>query len=170
DHRIIVSEGHGSTAEPLRRERDLLWRRGIGELVPLARFGDVPVLAKPATEIASRCAEREHARSRQKMVQRFLFNGIDTKPAAPAIGGQHHPIVDPLPNETKSALAIAELAKPRTKPALNAPIRQYRPPATGIIGLGQRCDRGHASLNSEERMKRWCPSRDDSPKSSFRRK
>ena len=53
NHRIIVGERDRSASEPLRRERDLLGRRGIGELVPLARFGDVPVLAKPAAEIAS---------------------------------------------------------------------------------------------------------------------
>jgi hypothetical protein len=40
-----------------------------------------------------------------------------------------------LPNETKSALAFVELAKSRTKPAFNAPIRQLRPPSPRIIGL-----------------------------------
>jgi len=53
NHGIIVSERDRSAAEPLRRERDLLGRRSVRELVPFARFGDVPVLAKPAAEIAS---------------------------------------------------------------------------------------------------------------------
>src|SRR4029450_3291862 len=152
DHRIIVSEGHGSTAEAFSRERDLLWRRGVSKLVPLARFGDIPVLTKPAAEIASGRAEREHARARQKMVQRFLLNRIDTKPAAAAIGGQHHPIADPLPNETKSALAIVELAKPRTQSALNALIRQHRPPAARIIRLRHLCDHSRQYRSGNLRM------------------
>src|SRR5438093_5175796 len=122
NHRIIVSKRNRPAPEPLRRERDLLWRRGIGELVPLARFGDVPVLAKPAAKIAPRGAEREHACSRQKMIQRFLFNGIDTKSAAPAISRQNHSIARTLPNETEPTLTIIKFAKSRTKPALNAPI------------------------------------------------
>src|SRR2546423_9665067 len=57
DNRIIVGECDRSTAESLRCQRDLLRRRSIRELIPLARFGDVPVLAKPAPEITSRCSE-----------------------------------------------------------------------------------------------------------------
>src|SRR5213075_2169822 len=106
NHRIIVSKRNRPAPEPLRRERDLLRRRGIGELVPLARFGDVPVLTKPATEIASSRAEREHACSRQKMIQGFLFNGIDTKSAAPAISCYHHPIARTLPDKTESTLPV----------------------------------------------------------------
>src|SRR5439155_311649 len=86
-------KGNRSASELFSRKRDLLRRRSICELVPFARFGDLPVLTKPATEIASSRAKREHARARQKMVQRFLFNRIDAKPAAPAIGGERHRIL-----------------------------------------------------------------------------
>src|SRR5215831_4681794 len=106
DHRIIVSERYRSTAEPLRGECDLLRRRSIGELVPFARLGDIPVLTKPATEITSGCAEREHAASWQKVIQRFLLNRIDAKPTAPAISREHHTVPYPLPNETKAALSF----------------------------------------------------------------
>ena len=47
NYRIIVSERDRPAPEPLRSERDLFRRSGVGELVPFARFGDVPVLAKP---------------------------------------------------------------------------------------------------------------------------
>src|SRR5262245_38863891 len=63
--RIIISERDRSTAESLGRERDLLRRRQIGELVPFARLGDVPVLAKAAAKITTRCSKREHAGARQ---------------------------------------------------------------------------------------------------------
>ena len=57
DNRIIVGEGNRSAAESLCRQGDLLRRCGVGELVPLARFGDVPVLAEPTPEITSCCPE-----------------------------------------------------------------------------------------------------------------
>src|SRR5947208_3064095 len=57
NHRIIVSKRDRSAPEPLRRQRDLLGRCGICELVPFARYRDVPVLTKSAAEIASRGAE-----------------------------------------------------------------------------------------------------------------
>jgi hypothetical protein len=69
------------------------------------------------------------------MVQRFLLNRIDAKPAAPAISREHHPIVHSLPNETKSALPFVQLAKPWTQSAFNAPIRKHCPPAPVIIRL-----------------------------------
>jgi hypothetical protein len=122
-----------------------------------ASFGDVPVLAKTAAQIAARRAKREHACSRQKMVQRLLLNRIDTKSAASAVGGQHHSIPHPLTHKTKSALPVIQFAKPRTQPAFDAPVRQHHPPAcspyprqrraTGVIRLSQRCDHGRLLFN-----------------------
>jgi hypothetical protein len=71
------------------------------------------------------------------MVQRFLLNGIDTKSAAAAISREHHPVAQALAHEAESALPVIQLAKPRTQPALDAPVQQHRPPAAGIIRLPQ---------------------------------
>src|SRR5437764_13056292 len=57
DNRIIVGERDRSADELLRSQSDLLRRCRICELVPFARFGDIPVLAKPAPEITSCCSE-----------------------------------------------------------------------------------------------------------------
>src|SRR4029077_20638150 len=57
DNRIIVGECDRSTAESLRCQRDLLRRCRVGQLIPFARFGNVPVLAKSAPKITSRCSE-----------------------------------------------------------------------------------------------------------------
>src|SRR5206468_8654136 len=119
---------------------DLRGRSRLRELIPFAVFGDGPVLAKPAAEIASSRAEQQHARSRQKMIQRFLLNGVDAKPAAPAISCEHHSVTNSLPNETESALAFIEFAEPRTQPTLDPTIRQHLPPTPWIIGLSQLCD------------------------------
>jgi hypothetical protein len=69
------------------------------------------------------------------MIQRLFLDRIDTKSAAPAVGGEHHSVATALPHETKSALAIPQLAKSRAQPALNAPVRQRHPPAPRIIRL-----------------------------------
>src|SRR5881628_3136132 len=74
------------------------------------------------------------------MIQRFLLNGVDAKPAAPAISCEHHSVTNSLPNETESALAFIEFAEPRTQPALDPPIRQHLPPTPWIIGSSQLCD------------------------------
>src|SRR2546427_13139433 len=42
-----------------------------------AGLGDVPVLAKEAAHVAARRAHAENACARQKMIQRFLLDGID---------------------------------------------------------------------------------------------
>src|SRR5206468_9305245 len=108
NYRIVVSERDRATAESFRCQRDLLWRRSIGELVPLARFGDVPVLTKPAAKVASGRAEGKHARAWKKMVQRLLLNRIDAEPAAATVRGQHDSIAHALPNETESALSVVQ--------------------------------------------------------------
>src|SRR5215510_7399280 len=74
------------------------------------------------------------------MIQRLLLNRIDTEPAAPPVGGQHHSIPYPLADETKPALAFIQLAKPRTKAALDAAVREHHPPASGVIRLPQLRD------------------------------
>ena len=53
--------------------------RLIGKAVEVARLGDVPVLAELAGEIAARRAERQDGSARKKMVERLLFDRIDTE-------------------------------------------------------------------------------------------
>jgi hypothetical protein len=89
------------------------------------------------------------------MIQRFLFNWIDTESTASAISRKHHPIAHALPDKTKPALAFIELAKSRTQLAFDAPVGQHRPPSTGIIRLFRRRDhlrnisKHHANPNSQ---------------------
>jgi hypothetical protein len=56
---------NATLAHPSRSgPRDRIWRRHVGERVKLARLRDVPVLAKPAAEIAASRAERQHRYAR----------------------------------------------------------------------------------------------------------
>jgi hypothetical protein len=102
----------GSHASELHG-RSLLGRRRR-QLIPFARFADVPVLTKPAAEIAAGCAKGEHASSRQKMVKWFFLDGVDAEPAAAAIGSQDDLVIQTLSNKAETTLAFVQLAKTRT--------------------------------------------------------
>src|SRR5438132_13157779 len=69
------------------------------------------------------------------MIQRFLFNRIDTKAAAAAIGRYDNAIIHTLPYKTKAALSFVQLTKSRTKPAFDTTIRQHHPLAALAIRL-----------------------------------
>ena len=104
-------------------------------MVELARLADVPVLAEPASEIAAGGAEGQHAGAGMEMVERFLLDGINAKAAAAAIGRERHLVAGAPADETEPALALVELAEAWTEAALDAPVRQQRPPTPGVIGF-----------------------------------
>src|SRR6266566_1849936 len=93
-----------------------------------------------ATKIASRCSEREDTCPRQKMVQRLFFQLDQHKSRC-----SDHTWSTPSDHsraaaQNKIRAAPHSVCKPRTKPALDAPVWQHRPPAAGIIRLRQLCD------------------------------
>jgi hypothetical protein len=61
------------------------------------------------------------------MVQGFLFDWINGKPAGAAVTGHDNLIVQILPDETQAALVFVQLAKSRAEIALNTPIFQLVP-------------------------------------------
>src|SRR5438309_9558189 len=65
DDWIIVGEGHRSAAESVRCQCDLLRRCPIRQLVPFARLGNLPVLAKATRSeerrVGKECRSREPA-------------------------------------------------------------------------------------------------------------
>jgi len=81
NRRVVVSIGDARTAEPFGRPRDILGARALGQNVILAGLADVPVLAELAAQIAAAGSERQHRRSRQEMIERFLFHRIDAEAA-----------------------------------------------------------------------------------------
>ena len=117
---------------------DHFGRGGIGQLVELARLADVPVLAEPASEIAAGGAEGQHAGAGMEMVERFLLDGINAEAAAAAISRKRHLVADAPADETEPALALVELAEARAQAALDAAVRQLRPPTPGVVGFGHR--------------------------------
>src|SRR5207248_4666558 len=106
------------------------------------------------------------------MIQRFLFNRIDTKAAAATIGRYDNAIIHTLPNKTKAALSFVQLTKSRTKPALNTTIRQHNPPAAWVIRLfwrrDHRIDAKYSMPSSDENGAGIALSEKDAPSAKHR--
>jgi hypothetical protein len=59
------------------------------------------------------------------MVQRFLFNGINTKATRSAVGCQNDVVPFPRSHKTQSALPVTKLAKSWTHFTSNSPVRHH---------------------------------------------
>ena len=59
DDRVVVGEGDAATAPRSGARRDVLGRGRVGEGVPVARRGDVPVLAEATAQVAAGRAEAQ---------------------------------------------------------------------------------------------------------------
>src|SRR5262249_42740559 len=120
---------HATAAEGLGGVGDGFRGGLVGQGVQLAGLADVPVLAKPAAEVAAGRAKGEHRRPWQKVIERLLLDGIDAKATGAAVRGQHDLSVLASPYEAEAALAFVELAKTRAQVALGAPVLQPAPVA-----------------------------------------
>jgi len=125
---IVVSECDAAAARPRSCLRNLLRRCPIARSINVTCFGDVPILAKSATEVAASRPERQHACAGIKVIERLLLNWIDTKTRRPAVACKHHAATSCLANKTKAALPIVELALARAKVTLDPPILEGMPP------------------------------------------
>ena len=83
------------------------------------RLRNIPVLAELAGEITAGGAKRKNRRTGVEVIQRLFFNRIDAKTRGPAVGGQHHLIVNVLTYEACAALAFMQRAVTWAEVALN---------------------------------------------------
>src|SRR5665647_3244529 len=80
---IVVGIRHALAAETTCGARDGLGTRLVYQGVRLARLRDVPILAELAGKVAAGCAERQHRRAGEKVVERLLLDGVDAEAAQP---------------------------------------------------------------------------------------
>jgi hypothetical protein len=92
------------------------------------RLADAPVLAEAATEIAARGAEAQDAGAGQKMIQRFLFDGIDGKSGGCAVAQGIELAADVLADVAKAGLAVAQTTEARAQGAEDPAIFLSLPP------------------------------------------
>src|SRR5260370_14927468 len=87
------------------------------------RFRDVPVLTEEAAHVAARRAHAENARTRQKVIQRLLFDGVYLQCGRRAVSQaiEFSVLIDA--DEAKSRLAGPDVAIPRTEIAVDLPRR-----------------------------------------------
>ncbi len=113
----------------------------------LARFGDVPVLAKKAAHVAAGGSHAEDARAGKKMIERFLFDRIDlqrggrTVPEAEKFSAAIHA------DKTETGLPVMNAAMARAKKTVNAIARLRFPPARFVKRF--RVKRGAVCQNRE---------------------
>jgi hypothetical protein len=122
DDRIVVSEGDTAAAELASGTRHSVGRCRIGQRIRIARFTDIPILAKLAGKKAAGRAEREHGCARQKMKQRLLLDRIDAKAARTPIGREHELAAQVAAHEAKASLPLVHAAIARADVALHATV------------------------------------------------
>ena len=115
DHRIIVGEGNAPAAELLGRAGDRLGSRRLAQPLHLAGFGDRPVLAELAAEVAASRAEREDAGAGEEVVERLLLDRVNAEAAAPPVRGEDHAAVAVLAYEAESPRPGLELTRARAE-------------------------------------------------------
>jgi hypothetical protein len=136
DDGVVVGEGDAFAAQGLGRLRNGRRAGLILQAVHLPGFGNVPVLAELAGEIAARCAKGQDAAARIKVVQGLFLDGVHTEAGGSSIGGEHHLIAYPLTDEAGTALAVIEAAVAGTEVALDAAVLQPMPVMGGMLPFG----------------------------------
>ena len=112
------------------RGLDNIFRRGcVLEPVEFSRFGDIPVLAEFAGQVAPGGTERQHGSSGQIVVQWLLLYWIDTESRGAAVGRKHDPVILPATHEAQAALAFVKPAIARADIALDTPVFEPVPVA-----------------------------------------
>jgi hypothetical protein len=92
-------------------------------------FGDVPVLAEFAGQVAPGGTEGQHGRSGQIVVQWLLLDWIDAESRGAAVGREHDLLILPATHEAQAALTFVEPAIARADITLDPPVFEPVPVA-----------------------------------------
>src|SRR4029077_7885381 len=126
----------------LQREQGHFFRRNrLRAHLILMRFRYIPVLAKETPHVAAGRAHAEHARARQKMIQRLFFDGVDLQRGWRSITEVVELAVLIDADKAESRLAGMNVAMPGAKKAVHAPVAFRLPPARFVQGFGLLEDR-----------------------------
>src|SRR5258705_9440321 len=128
DHRIIISKGDRGDAV-FERELDDLFGPDLKALrfIELG-LADAPVLTEAAAQVATGRTEAQDFASRQKVIERFLFDGIDGEARRRSIAERVQLATDVLANIAKAGLALANATITRAKGAEDLFVGLRMPP------------------------------------------
>ena len=113
----------------------------------VARFGDVPVLAKKAAHVAAGGSHAEDARAGKKMIERFFFDRIDLQRGGRTIAEAEKFSAAIHADKTEAGLPVMDAAMTRAKKTVNAIARLRFPPARFVKRF--RVKRGAVFQNRE---------------------
>src|SRR5690242_4675504 len=99
----------------------MVGRRDVARVLVDLRLADVPVLAKLAAEVATRGAERQHARPGQEVVQRLLLDRVDREARRPPVARAPEPAAVVLANVAEPRLPFADETVARAERAEQLP-------------------------------------------------
>ena len=89
------------------------------------------ILTELAAKIATGGSKRKHARAWIEVIQRFLFDRVDTETGALAVRRKHHFAIAILTDETEPSVTRFQTAGSRAKIADHAIPLDLVPPASG---------------------------------------
>ncbi len=128
DGGFVIGEGERGAFVSASKEGNFFGRDMPGMNLVVMRLGDIPVLTKEATHVATGGAQAEDARAGKKVIERLLFDGIDLKRGGRGIAEtvQLSVLVDSDVAET--GLAWANVAMAGAEVTVNAIVRFGIPP------------------------------------------
>src|ERR1700682_1807530 len=134
DGRFVISESNRLATVLEGKQRHIFRRNALRAHLILPRLGNVPVLAEKTPHVAARGAHAEHPAARQKMAQRFFFDGINLQRSRRAVAQAIKLAPAIHANEAKPSLPSMYVAMTRTKVAVHSAARLSFPP-TGLVKL-----------------------------------
>src|SRR5262249_22090483 len=91
-------------------------------------FGNVPVLAEEASQVAPCSSHGKNRGARIKVAERFLFDRIDLNCSRMSVTERYKLASFVFENEAKSGLSLSHFAITRTQIAADTPIIYFFPP------------------------------------------
>ncbi len=128
DCRLVVGERNGIASILLGEERHVLRGHVLGVDLILMGFGDIPVLTKEASHVATSRTHAENARARKEMIERLFFDGIDLKGRRGSIAKTVQFAILIGTDIAEAGLAVADVAVSRAQVTVDPIVRLGFPP------------------------------------------
>ena len=125
NRRLVVGERHGCAIVFSREQRNFFRQNGLRMNLIVARFGDVPVLAKKAAHVAAGGSHAEDARAGKKMIERFFFDRIDLQRRGRTVTEAEKFSAAIHADKTETGLPVMDAAMTRAKETVNARASAY---------------------------------------------
>src|SRR5262249_44218356 len=118
-----------------REERNFFRRNTVRIYLIVPRFRNVPILAEKAAHVAAGSSHAENLRSREKMIERLLFNRIDLERRGRTVAETKKFSAAIYAYKTETGLAFVDVAVARAKITVDAVAGFWFPPSALVESL-----------------------------------